>query len=235
MRNWALSLLAFLILAAPVAATPPQVIWVRDTLFAQGADRVMILRSIMDNHGSHYTTQTDTFLLILSLSDGAVINVAPVERVVDIHLGEPDLDSTTFTPLEDAVNPFAARAQAGFAPLTAPTHGYGPNAMILPTGIILTDGDTLTHQLDMRAAQKQMQHALTATRALLPVLHSDGGDADPFDPSAYSILRDCKVQAALTFWQLDGPIPAIVNLSCDDMEDAGSLDVWIVLPEITPH
>lgn len=233
MRNSALSLIAICALAAPVAATPPHVIWVKDRLFAENGSAVMILRTIHDNQGSHYITQSDTFLLTLSLVDGAVIDVAAIERVVNIDLGEAALDSTTFTELAQPVNPYAARASAGFAPLLTPDREYSPPAMIHPLGILITEGDELTHRLPVHEAQIQMQSALSATRAVLPLVYPEGSETDTFDPSAYDVARDCEVQNAMRFWQLDGPKPAIVNLSCSGMDETGQLDIWLVVPEIS--
>ena len=232
MRNWARSLLLIGVLATPAVATPPQVIWVEDTLFAIGDDSVMILRDIKDNQGMHSVTQTDTFLLTLSLQDGSVVSVDPVQRAIDTDLGEPEWDKTTFPELGDAaVNPYHERAQVGLAPLSDPVRGRR-FAMIHPSGILMSQGDEITHLLPLADAQLQMERALTQTRAVLPVLHSDAGAEDLFDPTGYTIGLGCSVNNVMTFWQADGASPALVNLFCELSEEAGSLDVWIVVPPV---
>lgn len=63
MRNWAPSLFASLLLAAAVAATPHQIIWIEDTLFVQGNGTLMIPREIKADQGMRHVTQADTFFL----------------------------------------------------------------------------------------------------------------------------------------------------------------------------
>ena len=153
-------------------------------------------------------------------------------RMFDTDLGEPEWDKTTFPELGDAaVNPYHERAQVGLAPLSDPVRGRR-FAMIHPSGILMSQGDEITHLLPLADAQLQMERALTQTRAVLPVLHSDAGAEDLFDPTGYTIGLGCSVNNVMTFWQADGASPALVNLFCELSEEAGSLDVWIVVPPV---
>lgn len=236
MRSWAISLAAIIGLAAPVAATPERVIWVEDRLFGRTADSVLVLRSYRDNHGSHYTTQTDTLLLTLAMPSGEVSRIATVERVVDVHLGEDDLDTVTYYPVEGPVNPYAARAAAGAAPVEDPTGPGSRTAILSPVGLTVADHEgAATHSLPASALRAQVVASLSRTRAVLPVLFTPPGTApgtDPFDPRRVTLGSDCVPDATHLRWTAVGSEAALVRLACDDTETGARSTLWVVVPAI---
>ncbi len=232
MRNWAPSLFADLVMAAPVLATPNQNVWTRDTLFAQTPDSVLVLRTITDNHGSYFTTQTDTFLLTLSLYDGSLLDIAPVERSVVQSVGE-DSDSITYYPIENAVNPFDVRASLNAAPLDDPHPSRFHRTMLHPRGLLVFDWDELSYRLDVPALREQITTSLVATRAQLPVLYSING-YDVFEPERLTPFGDRIAERATVEWfTLSGPsVPVLVQLYCENEYDGGVSTYWIVVPPV---
>ena len=61
---------AALFVAAPAAATPPDVIDIRDQLFALSNDTVFVLRSSVDNLGVYYSSYRETWLVGIDVASG---------------------------------------------------------------------------------------------------------------------------------------------------------------------
>ena len=230
MRSWAASLIAALLAALPAQATPPHVIWVEDHLFGRTDDRVLILRTINDNHGSHYTHQVDTFLLTVDRADGAVIAVASVQRSVSTFVGVPEDDGTTYTPLPDAVDPFAVRSDLGARPTGDPEPERWRELMVHPTaGVLVSQDGEVTHRLSMDKTRAQLIASLTRTRAVLPVIHQPG-PVDEFSPvTGLSVARDCEADRVLTDWPPEDHPGALVRLTCDDRDGGGRNVFWVVV------
>lgn len=84
MPSWVTRLVLLLAGAAGAAsATPPQIVSVRDMLYARDAGTLPILRAITDNHGRHGVMQTVTLLVFRSLTDGADHGFQVVERRIE--------------------------------------------------------------------------------------------------------------------------------------------------------
>ncbi|PVA07573.1 hypothetical protein [Thalassorhabdomicrobium marinisediminis] len=232
MRNWAHSLILTLgLLAAPAVATPPQVVWITDALFAQNDEVVLVLRTIGDNHGSHFTTQTDTFLLTVDRADGGLRAVAPVERVVDHHLGEPEIDKTTFTPIDGAVNPYAVRAELNAAPLADPVVTDWQLARIAPDSLQVVEGEEVTHRIGFDALRAQLAASVRQTRDLLPVLHGPIPGAEP-DPESIDFARECATDAVYARFEMDQTPPAMARMICEDREAGGVSTYWVTVPAV---
>jgi hypothetical protein len=219
-------------MACPALATPDQNLWVNDTLFAATPDTVLILRTISDNHGSYYTTQTDTFLLEVSRADGAVLQVSAVERVVQIAGLQDDLDETTFYPLEGALNPFERRAELGAAPLAPPRPSQYRAPMLLPTGLIVFEETVPTHSIGLNALRDQLVTSLTLTRAVLPIMHRVNG-YDPFAPATLALVGDCMADRVTPIWFSRGAdkASALARLTCENFESGGISTYWTVVPK----
>lgn len=180
MRNWALSLFTSLTLAAPAAATPPQVVWSTDRLFAITTDTVLILRTISDNQGYHQIEQTDTFLIIRDLATGRDVSQTPVERVVTDSVA----GTATHYPLDEHADPYAIRRDMQAAPLNDPRHTV-PRVEIRDRRVRAADHDgEITHSLPWYDVMDQAVLSLQTTRNLLSPLRVEG-DIDPYDPTYF--------------------------------------------------
>lgn len=227
MRNWALSLVASLILAAPAAATPPQVVWSTDRLFAITTDKVLILRTISDNQGYHQIEQTDTFLIIRDLATGRDISQTPVERVVTDSVA----GTATHYPLEVTANPYAIRRDMQAAPLNDPRHSV-PRVEIWDRRVRAVDHDgEVTHSLPWYDVMDQAVLSLQDTRDLLSPLRIEG-DVDPYDPSYFFAIQTCDVTAATSASYLSASDSMLVQFTCEDVELGGTSVVWTVLPSL---
>ena len=231
MRNWAPSLLATLILAAPAAATPDQSVWINDTLFAATPDTVLVLRTITDNHGSYYTTQTDTFLLQLSRSDGAVQFASAVDRVIDISGLEAELDETNYEPLDSPVNPYAVRADLNAAPIGDIGANTYRHPMLHPNGLMVFEGEEMTHLISLDALHDQLATSITTTRAVLPVVYALN-DYDRLDPPRIPLIADCFADRVTERWfaPYDEDAMAFVRLTCSNFDEGGISTYWVAVP-----
>lgn len=233
MQNWALSLFALILLATPVVAGPNQNIWVNDTLFAQTRETVLILRTVSDNQASYYSKLTDTFLLTLSRKDGAMIDVAPVERVVEVSGLDPEHDGMNFQPIDDAVNPFDICKITGAAPLSDPeVHPYR-RAELDNVGLHAINGDDTTHRLVLAGVKTQLEQSLAQTRITLPLI-GDEASFSVFTTGLSHLLAECEADRVTSMWFARGEetASALVRLSCDHDEEAGTSTYWVVVPSI---
>lgn len=231
MRNWGNKLFLMLTLVATAAvATPPRSAWITDRLFAENDDVILILRDFGENQGSHFVTQTDTFLLTVSRADGTLIDIAPVERVVDVDLGETDIDTTTFTPLANAVNPYEVRATLNAAPLNDP---IGANeyrsAMWHTNGLLVFEGETPSHSIDHMALRRQITESVNQTRTILPMLDGFPTD-DLLDLTTLQIRQDCTADRTYTQWHSSAQTAALVRLSCTNYNTEETMIFWVTVP-----
>jgi len=235
MRSWARNCLLSLgiAVAVPVLASPDQSIAIRDSLFARTDDHVLVQRRFIDNQGSYYTTQTDTFLLTISLADGRVIDVAPFERARETHVDLPE-DGTTYTPLENAVNPYAVRAALGAAPLNDPDEPPHYRIAVIEQGrVIVLEGDQVRQALPHDAITDQVITSINATRAALPPAYMVNGYDTLMEFFVLNIPRDCTADRTVLPRNPNDASSALVRLNCDDqVEDAGRNIYWIVVPSV---
>lgn len=225
-RNWALSLFVTMMLAAPVAATPPQVVIVQDRLFAITATDVIILREITDNHGYHQTLQTDTFLIIRDLATGRERDQVAVERVVSNSVVGFD---TTHYPLENAYDPYTIRRNMNAAPLSDPSHMY-LNVQIWDDAVRALEHDgERSHYARWNDIIPLAATSLQRTRDLLPVLKMEG-DVDYFDPYGFLQPAGCEINAAMSTEYISDVDVMLVQLACEDEDFGGPNLIWFVLP-----
>ncbi len=109
-------LTVLLIAALPARATPPDMIYIDETLFGVNDTHVFFLRTVNNNLGLHMYGMTDTYLVAKNVETGMDENIWPILR----QHGAPDYDTDgnpfpviqTF-PLKDARNPYAILSELG--------------------------------------------------------------------------------------------------------------------------
>ncbi|MEM6476372.1 MAG: hypothetical protein AAF687_09415 [Pseudomonadota bacterium] len=114
--------------AAPVAATPPNVMTVEDQAFGLSEDELFVLRTTSDNLGSYFEARHETFLVAIALDDGAE-TYWPVNSVsVTTVFGEEGEDDRRELVRPDGAghaNPFDILAERGGLPWRAVAPGAG--------------------------------------------------------------------------------------------------------------
>lgn len=232
MPSWGNNLfLATMLVASTALATPPRQGWITDRLFAENDDVVLVLREIGDNHGSHFTTQTDTILLTISRSDGAITDVALVERVVDVDLGETDTDKTTFTELDAPANPYDVRAARQAAPLNDPRPSTYRTAQWQPTGLTVQADAVATHHIDSQTLNAQIMQSVAQSRAAWPGFDTLADD-DVLQVDTLNIEHDCTPDLVYTQWHSSGAVPALVRLHCVHNDTDETFVLWVTVPVI---
>ena len=226
MRNWALSLFAICLMAVPAMATPPQIVWVTDRLFAITDREVLILRTIEDNHGYYQTTQTDTFIVIRDLATGRDISHSTVERVVAHGEGL----APTHHPLEGSYNPYGIRATMNAAPLSDPRRMY-LDVAVVDGAVRATDHDGVTHSARWSDLIPMTAVSLQRTRDILPILKQEG-DGDLFDPFGILQPAACEVTGAVRSIYLSDVDSMLVQLTCEDEDVGASNVIWVTLPAV---
>ncbi|HCP80166.1 MAG TPA: hypothetical protein DIT67_00720 [Octadecabacter sp.] len=228
MRSWVRSLKLFALLAAlatPAVATPPQIVWVKDQLFAISATQVLILRTISDNHGYHQTEQTDTFLIVRDLATGQDISINAVERVVANSVIDVDI---THYPLDNVVNPYAVRQELNAAPLSDPRR-FHLNVEIYDDAVRASDHEGVTHYARWSDIFPSIFASLQSTRDLLPILKMEGG-FDALDLDGFLHPVGCEVVAAANTRYISTIDTMLVQLACEDEEVGARHLIWFVLP-----
>lgn len=234
MRSWVNNLFACVIAlsGSTAIAAPNHTVWVEDQLFAQTNDTLMILRTIHDNGASYYTLHLDTFLVTLSRTDGNVLNIAPVERSTTHSVGEPDIDGTTYVPIENAIDPYTQRAAVAASPLSDP-EGPGWRTTQIGNGTItLFLEDEATHSAPLAPLMDQLIASIVQTRAILPLIPDQMGQ-DPLDPTRQFLASNCEADRVITQWSPDNSLSAYVRLSCLDWGDEATHVFWAVVPPVS--
>lgn len=234
MQNWAHSLVSLLLMAAPAAATPPQIVSVEDTLFARNADTLFILRKVTDNHGLHTVLQTDTLVAFRALDGGDDRGFRMVARVIEYGPdGQPRVQSL---PLSATFNPYDL-----FVDFDAwPIETYDRP---LPASLVLNDqglqfegygyeGET-AFGLTVEDISLRIEDTLLTTRTIAPLNRVGGGTTgpDPFGPALFDVTADCRVTAVHTFYDFADD-PALARLTCNDTEELQNATLWLVVPQI---
>lgn len=234
MQNWASKFAIALALAATqAAATPPQVITVKDALFARTDDTLFLLRTVQDNHGMHSIQQTDTLVVSRSLIGGDDRGFQIVARVIDHGtFTEPRVE---LLPVAAPINPYALFADFGAWPIAS----YAPRTDTYTT--FTQDGLTLDfygkiYSLSLNDITLRMENTLQATRAAAPMrrVGTALSGPDEFDPALFDLLRDCAVTETQLLYDLDED-PALAQLTCGVDNDTRSVTLWFVVPRVAPE
>lgn len=223
MRLAFLFLLAF---ASPVAATPPQVLSLSETLIAASDTHAITLRYVEDNMGYHHTTLTTQFLAVTDLATGDS-HLHLIRQTLDYGPWFRDYDQAA--RLEVLTSDPAALAHLPDDARPVPPAGLGPSglASVSETGYALM---TNRRSLDIPAEVIRAAIARTAetTQGALP--GRDRADSWTLpDAAAAFTLRDCLPQTA---HYLDAYLA--LYLECRAPEEEDRLSFFVFLPDPAP-
>ncbi|MFC4256255.1 hypothetical protein GRI97_11000 [Altererythrobacter xixiisoli] len=215
-------------MAHPAAATPPDMLTVRDVLFGSTPNQVMVLRTTQDNLGQYYAEQRDTILIVIDRATGREQQY-PVYRM----RSEADFDIDPMgdrriaraVPLANAVDPFALLTAAGGMPLIGdgdpPAEGWNTGTAADVDGVmVLTFADGRTARAPMAAILQQMDATLQTTAGVL-------GDYSRIAPIGTADLLSGRTHACrpISARRIDDrsgtAATAILRVDCEEDGDAG--------------
>ncbi len=223
----------------PAAATPPDVINLRNELFGISTSHVFVLRSTQDNLGLHIADRSDTLLVALDLATGA----ETLWPVYSVSRGPADSDTSGETSEvvmhgpKDSVNPFAILTEYQAVPIEA---AFDLGFVGQPLDLTLTeDSLTLTYpetgavyRLDGATLQSGLtgsvnrvadtiedydRFAPVSTRSLLVDRSYDRADCTASDPRQISAL-------------IETPPVQLVRVTCTDEDGLDETSFFVVVP-----
>ena len=227
-----------LLIVAPAAATPPDIVDLHDELFGIGLEEVLVLRTVTDNMGLHATGLSTVFLAAIDGATGEE-TLWPLYRAR--FAPDHDRDPTGNTmgietwPLPDPADPFAILARRKAVPA-------GAAGLLWPqAGTVTLDAEGLSVSHDDGASfhlpALQLAAMLERTTAQLAEL------AEPYsrpntltlgdllagrdiDPAGCTASQD----ALLRFPARTAPIQ-LVRITCGDPEEDFTLSRLVVVPQ----
>jgi|GEM_PF-2707875 len=196
--------IAILFCAASAWATPPRYASVNDTVVGISPTQVFMLRTISDNHGSHYINSVHRFLVAQDIRTGDATQHWLLDVVRQEYNFDTESTKIVFHDVQGSANPMEILAENGAFPASASSQiAWGDNRYVLLNpyrltgdGLIKTDEDAPR----ILASTDEIKTYIAATlNPVLKSMNSDTGPVDPitFDENAYSLdLADCFVQSS---------------------------------------
>lgn len=227
-------------LAAPAAATPPDMVGLRDELFGVSAEYVFLLRYVFDNHGVYESEQRDLLLVALNRRTRTE-TIWPVYRArhgADYErgndLGRPyRIDPIT---VEGQVDPFAKLREMQGMPIGPAWMRDSTPARVEPGDrmVTLTDEAGRRFGQDIAALRQARATALTATadaigdypRMNQTTIHDLLGTLDEWQ-------QDCIYTDGYRFSSELGAAPtAMLRVTCTDGEDGQEWSLLMLVPPL---
>lgn len=152
-------------LAAPLAATPPDVVSVHDSAFAVDDTSIYLLRRTDDNLGLHTATRSEVFLVRVDAASG-------LEEVVPVHSEDSNFEwfsdtqikrSVTPNRTPEMVDPFAYVAEAGATLLgwnPRAAEAYMPPLERTGEAVVLRHSEERSHTLAVETAHARARAAM---------------------------------------------------------------------------
>lgn len=226
------ALTALMLATVPARATPPDMLELRDTLFAVSAERVFVLRSTRDNYGVYDVDWRDQFLIAIDRST-MTEQIWPVYRVVrfpdhDAEVGSL-LGKAHVRPLAGAVNPWEVMAHFGALPL-GPAEGDALDLLVDGGTVQLLGEAGPAAALEVAEALARLDRATTTLAATI----------EPYQRMGPMLARDllpagfraehCRFSEGLRLNDLLAAPAHLLRMTCVVDEDAGETSLILLLP-----
>lgn len=224
--------------AGPAAATPPDMVEIRDELFGVGPGEILVLRTVTDNLGSHVNSLSGTALVAIDAATGAE-TLWPVGRhrlqpADPVMPGETPL-AILAEPLEDARDPFAILAARGAMPAGAAARLAEEAALAVelgPEGALVRHADGARFRLPAERLSAGLADAAARIAALAPPYPRMGGlslsdllDGVAFAPEGCTLAQPLRLR-----FPAELPPIQLARVSCGTADDDVRISLLRVIP-----
>ncbi len=225
------------LISGPASATPPRSMQMDETILAQNATHLFVLRRIDDNLGYHNTILTDVQLIARNLVTGRDDRIWPVMSVLDHGADWQSYNEPArlaLRELPETFEPFAVlRAEGVWRYLPAERGPSNASASWSKNGLQVTGtDDAVSHAIDIATIREKLQSSLQQSHSVQSERSAINGDPGP--DLAMITAELCWVGDLYGYatpgGQGDGGYA--VRLDCDDDLVGDAASIYVIVPPV---